>query len=126
MKQNHPPIFQCFNQSLCAFPDFPMCLCTSFTSGVIMLYPPRDQRLALSSTRVLLFNVINVMYAWLHMSFVSSLMLTIKHHQCLPAKWQHLLMTELFSWNHHVEKDKHCLRHLSLCNCETLVVILSC
>lgn len=50
-----------------------------------MPHPQRDQCLALSSDRVLLFNVINVMYAWFHMHFVSSLMLTIKHHQCLPA-----------------------------------------
>lgn len=70
-----------------------------------MHYPTRDQCLTLSSTRVLLFNVINVMYAWFHMRFVSSLMLTVEHHQYLPAMSQLLLMTPAF---HHVEKDKHC------------------
>ena len=82
-----------------------MCLCVS---GVIMHYTARDQCLALSSSRVLLFNVVNVMYAWLHMRFVSSLILTVEHHQCLPAMSQHLLMTPVFSSNHHVENDKHC------------------
>lgn len=71
-----------------------MCVCacvrvwlgtSSTASEVIMHYPTRDQFLALSSTRVL-FNVINVMYAWFNMRFVSSLMLTVEHHQCLPAK----------------------------------------
>lgn len=85
---------------------FPLCLYYSCTSKVIAHYPTRDQCLALSSTLVLLFNVINVMYAWLHMHFVSSLMLTIKHHLCLPAMSKHLLMTPALSINHHVETDK--------------------
>lgn len=95
-------------------------LCTSSTtSGVIMHHPTRDQCLALSSTRVLLFNVINVMYAWLHMRFVSSLVLTVKQGQCLPAIRQHLLMTPVFSSNHHVAKDTQCslrLATLELCS----------
>lgn len=86
-----------------------VCLCTSSTtSGVIMHYPTRDQCLALSSTRVLLLNVITVMYAWLHMHFVSSVMLTVQHDQCLPAISQHLLMTPAFSSTHHGEGYRDC------------------
>ena len=111
---------------VCACMCVYVCLCTSFTtSGVIMHYPTRDQCLALSSTRVLLFNVINVMYAWLHMRFVSSLMLTVEHHQCLPAMSQRLLMTPAFSSNHHVEKDKHCSWDPTTSHGETLFIIWS-
>lgn len=70
---------------------------TSFTaSEVITHHPTRDQFLALSGTRVL-FNVINVMYAWFNMRFVSSLMLTVEHHQCLPAMRRLMLMTPAVS-----------------------------
>lgn len=100
----------CVGVCVCVCMHVYVCLWTSFTmSGVIMHYPARDQCFALSSSRVLLFNVINVTYAWLHMRFVSRLMLTVEHHQCLPAMSQHLLMTPVFSSNHHVENDKHCL-----------------
>lgn len=54
-----------------------------------------DQCLALSSDWVL-FHVINVMYAWFHMRFVSSLMLSAKRHQCPPATSRLQLTTPAF------------------------------
>lgn len=87
----------CFANSSCICLCMCVCICTiSRASGVIIHYPTRDQCLALSSTRVLLFNVINVMYAWFHMRFISSSVLTIEHHQCLPAMSQLFLMTPAF------------------------------